>query len=80
MQFTLHLGKNFYGVWRQSLDKSQSIFCITNVTDENREFSLMDINLIGFDQWRDLISNKTLSDIHSQITLKPYQTIWVSNK
>ena len=80
VQFTLHLGKNFYGVWRQSLDKSQSIFCITNVTDENREFSLMDINLIGFDQWRDLISNKTLSDIHSKITLKPYQTIWVSNK
>ena len=66
-------------MWRQSLDKSQSIFCITNVTDKDREFPLMDINLIGFDQWRDLISNEAISDIHSKIKLKPYQTIWVSN-
>ncbi len=80
VQFTLHLGRNFYGVWRQSLDKSQSIFCISNVTDKDREFSLMDINLIGFDQWRDLISNEAISDIHAKMKLKPYQTIWVSNK
>ena len=80
VQFTLHLGKNFYGIWRQSLDKSQSIFCITNVTNKDREFPLMDINLIGFDQWKDLITNETISDIHSKIILKPYQTIWVSNK
>ncbi len=80
VQFTLHLGKHFYGVWRQSLDKSQSIFCITNVTDKDREFPLMDINLIGFDQWKDLITDKAISDIHSKIILKPYQTIWVSNQ
>ena len=80
VQFTLHLGKNFYGIWRQSLDKSQSIFCITNVTNKDREFPLMDINLIGFDQWKDLITGKAISDIHSKITLKPYQTIWVSNQ
>ena len=80
VQFTLHLGKNFYGIWRQSLDKSQSIFCITNVTNKDREFPLMDINLIGFDQWKDLITDEAISDIHSKIILKPYQTIWVSNK
>ena len=40
----------------------------------------MDINLIGFDQWKDLITGKAISDIHSKITLKPYQTIWVSNQ
>ena len=80
VQFTLHLGKDFYGIWRQSLDKSQSIFCITNVTDKSKEFSLMDINLIGFDQWKDLISNEAISDINSKIILKPYQNIWISNK
>ena len=64
----------------KSLDKSQSIFCITNVTDKSKEFSLMDINLIGFDQWKDLISNEAISDINSKIILKPYQNIWISNK
>ena len=34
VQFTLHLGSNLYGIWRQSLDKKQSIFCISNLTDE----------------------------------------------
>lgn len=50
-----------------------------NIYSPIREFPLMDINLIGFDQWRDLISNEAISDIHSKIKLKPYQTIWVSN-
>ena len=40
----------------------------------------MDINLIGFDQWKDLISNEAISDINSKIILEPYQNIWISNK
>ena len=79
VQFTLHLGKNLYGVWRQSLDKKQSIFCISNITPINRDFSLLDINLIGFDEWHDLISGSTIKDISSSIELQPYQTMWITN-
>ena len=79
VQFTLHLGKNLYGVWRQSLDKKQSIFCITNITPITRDFSLLDINLIGFDEWYDLISEDTINDLSSSIKLKPYQTMWITN-
>ena len=79
VQFTLHLGKKLYGIWRQSLDKRQSIFCISNLTDEEVRHSLLDLNLIGFDHWRDLITETEVDDITSEIRLKPYQTVWLTN-
>ena len=79
VQFTLHLGKKLYGIWRQSLDKKQSIFCISNLTDEEVKHSLLDLNLIGFDHWRDLITQTEVDDITSDIRLKPYQTVWLTN-
>ena len=33
-QFTLQLGDIFFGIWRQSIDRSQSIFCISNLTKQ----------------------------------------------
>ena len=79
VQFTLHLGKNLYGIWRQSLDKKQSIFCISNLTDKEVKLSLLDLNLIGFDHWRDLITEIEVDDIASEMRLKPYQTMWLTN-
>ena len=79
VQFTLHLGSNLYGIWRQSLDKKQSIFCISNLTDEVVNLSLLDLNLIGFDHWRDIISEIEIDDITSEIEFRPYQTMWLTN-
>ena len=79
VQFTLHLGKNLYGIWRQSLDKKQSIFCISNLTDKDVGLSLLDLNLIGFDEWQDLISQKKFNDVTMKLTLAPYQTVWLTN-
>ena len=79
LQFTLHLGNELYGIWRQSMDKKQSIFCITNVTDRIVSLSLLDINLDDSEKWYDLISQDSLDDIISSIDLKPYQTVWLSN-
>ena len=79
VQFTLHLGKKLYGIWRQSLDKKQSIFCISNLTDEVVNLSLLDLNLIGFDHWRDIITEVEIDDITSEIELRPYQTMWLTN-
>ena len=79
VQFTLHLGSNLYGIWRQSLDKKQSIFCISNLTDKAVNLSLLDLNLIGFDHWRDIITEIEIDDITSEIELRPYQTMWLTN-
>jgi len=78
-QFTLHLGLSLFGFWRQSLDRSQSIFCISNITDEPLTLPISELNLIISDTWFDLISGKTLDSLSEQITLAPYQTVWLTN-
>ena len=79
VQFTLHLGNKLYGIWRQSLDKKQSIFCITNLTDKATNISLLDINLAGFDIWHDLLSDITIDDTTKELELASYQTLWLTN-
>ena len=79
-QFTLHLGLQLFGFWRQSMRRDQSIFCIHNISDEIQQVALSDINLIGTDEWGDLISGMTIDDQSGSITLKPYQSVWLSNR
>ena len=79
IQFTFNLGKNFFGIWRQSLDKKQSIFSITNVTNIFQYLDLTELNLIESEKWWDLINSKDIEDIKSTIALKAYQTVWISN-
>ena len=79
IQFTFNLGKNFFGIWRQSLDKKQSIFSVTNVTNIFQYLDLTELNLIASEKWWDLISSKDIDDIKSTIALKAYQTVWISN-
>ncbi len=78
-QFTLHLGEAIFGFWRQSHDRRQSIFCISNISDREQPLQLSDINLIVTDDWRDLISGEWLPENDVVLTLKPYQTLWLSN-
>src|SRR6056297_17900 len=78
-QFTLHLGLQLFGFWRQSMRRDQSIFCIHNISNEMQQVALSDINLIGTDHWQDLISGMTIDDLSGSITLKPYQSVWLSN-
>ena len=78
-QFTLQLGDNLFGFWRQSLDRRQSVFCVSNVTNEEQSILLSSINLIGTDKWMDLISRDELEDVGGFLQLKPYQTVWISN-
>ena len=79
IQFTFNLGKNFFGIWRQSLDKKQSIFSVTNVTNIFQYLDLTELNLIESEKWWDLISSEYIDDIKSTIALKAYQTVWISN-
>lgn len=78
-QFTLHLGTQIFGFWRQSIDREQSIFSIHNISDESVNIALSDINLIATDEWHDLISGDKINDSVICLDLKPYQSIWLSN-
>ena len=79
-QFTLQLRDVLFGYWRQSIDRKQSIFCVSNITDTEQELYLSDLNLIGTENWTDLISQNTISLEDIKVTLSPYQTLWLSNQ
>ena len=78
-QFTMHLGTKVFAFWRQSIDRRQSVFCLYNITDEQQVINLADINLIGTDRWADLISDERYDNLGGQLTLAPYQFVWISN-
>jgi sucrose phosphorylase len=77
-QFTLHLGDQLFGFWRQSADRRQSIFCISNISAEPQELLLSDINLIEGEHWTDLIAGDDMNE--PLMTLEPYRTVWISNR
>ncbi len=79
VQFTLTLPEGLFGVWRQSLDRAQSVFSVTNVTDQVKPLALADINLIASDGWWDVISGAEIPDIEGMMELQPYQSVWITN-
>ncbi|MDY6977708.1 MAG: sugar phosphorylase [Pseudomonadota bacterium] len=79
-QFTLQLNNQLFGYWRQSLDRKQSIFCISNISDEEQTILLSDINLIGTDNWIDLITRDEIALSSGFLKMKPYQVLWISNQ
>lgn len=78
-QYTLQLDKHLFGVWRQSLDRRQSIFVIANMSNETQDLPLAKINLISNADWTDIISGEAIVDTRQSITLQPYQCLWLTN-
>lgn len=79
-QFTLHLDETLFAFWRQSQDRSQSIFCIYNISNQNQSVALQDINLIELEDWRDLISGYAYRDFRESVELGPYEFVWITNR
>jgi sucrose phosphorylase len=79
VQFTLQLGEQIFGFWRQSLDRRQSIFCLFNISDQEQTVRLSDINLIGTDTWIDLLTEQAIRHEDLEINLNPYRAVWISN-
>jgi sucrose phosphorylase len=79
-QFTLHLGSALFGFWRQSIDRQQSIFCVSNISDSVQSLNLSDINLIDNENWTDLISGLSCNQRMQSIEMQPYQTLWITNR
>ncbi len=79
-QFTLHLGEQLLGFWRQSIDRKQSIFCISNISLAGQRLPLTSINLIDTEHWYDLVSGQRFEDDSEVLWLEPYQTLWITNR
>ena len=78
-QFTLQLGEKLFGFWRQSIDRSQSIFAIHNVTSETVTIPALSLNLIGGETWRDVLSGEDIRELGGEIAFSPYQCRWITN-
>ena len=78
-QYTLHISDDIFAFWRQSINRDQSIFCISNVTATEKLINLRDINLINTNEWKDLIGGRLYFNIQEQLSLSPYQVLWISN-
>jgi sucrose phosphorylase len=79
-QFTLQLRSELFGVWRQSQDRKQSIFAITNLCASEQGLDLSAINLIDTENWHDLVTQQPIEDNEKYLKMSPYQTVWITNQ
>ncbi len=62
------------------MDRRQSIFVITNLTAEEKSIKLHEINLIAGERWVDLLSGDVIGGSDGDLVLRPYQTVWITNR
>jgi len=74
------MGTEVFEFWQQSINRDQSIFALSNVTNTPQQIKLADINLISTDSWVDLITDHKDTDLNKQLILEPYQSVWISNQ
>ena len=77
-QFTLNLDQRIFGLWRQSLDRAQSIFTLHNVSGETVEIPNGELNLIADETWVDLLSGEEIQA--GPVEMAPYQCRWITNR
>ncbi|NRA43050.1 MAG: sugar phosphorylase [Pseudomonadales bacterium] len=78
-QHVLYLGDDYLSFSRSCHDKTQFIYCISNITAHTKQLSVNSINLEHDTQFTDLISGIKLSEEQDALILAPYQTVWLSN-
>jgi len=79
-QFTVNVHDDrVLAIWRQSLDRRQSIFALHNVSDTALTISAASLNMIDDETWVDLLSGDPVEPATDDITLAPYQCRWITN-
>ncbi len=74
-RLNLNFGPKIYGFKRISIDKKQSILCITNLSSKIQKAQLNKT----YHSWNNLIGSK-IEIKNKYLILKPFETIWLSNK
>ena len=78
-QFTLNCGRAIFAFWRQSHDRRQSIFCLYNISAHEESVPMASLNLTGGDRWIDLMTGEACLPDTQNLSMAPYQAIWLSN-
>ena len=65
---------------QQSIDRSQNIFAITNISSVTIDLKLSKINLFENQLWFDLFEPNVILNDLKVLKLNPFQTVWISNK
>ena len=73
---TLNLGSDVFCFERTSIDNKQKIICLTNLTSKTQ---LKKLNGKG-QKFKNLLSQNEYFLLNKKISLKPFETIWLSNK
>ena len=76
LRSNMNMGPKIFGFKRQSLDKKHTILCITNLSSKTQS---QKINY-KFLKWTNLLNYKNDHIFNQKIRLKPFQTVWLSNK
>ena len=76
LRIIINLGPKFFCFKRISIDKKQTIICITNLTSKHQITKLNKKYLY----WKNLINTKTSFKENNKFQLKPFETLWLSNK
>lgn len=80
-QLTMNIDDDrVFVIWRQSLDRSQSIFALHNISDTDLTLPVSALNLIDDETWLDLLSDAPVDAAADEITLAPYQCRWITNR
>ena len=72
---TLNMGSKIFCYQRTSIDKKQTIICITNLSSKAQNLLLNN----KFKNWKNLINQKINILPNEELELQPFQTIWLSN-
>ena len=80
-QFTVNMGdERIFGIWRQSLDRHQSIFALHNVSNAQVRVPSAALNLIEDQVWVDLLGGEEIDASAAEVIVAPYQCMWISNR
>lgn len=79
-QFVLHISHQVFGFWRQNIERTEVIFCLYNFSDEALLLPMTSLNLPKEEGWQDLISGECYDNCYEEISLKPYQFMWLKGE
>ena len=76
LRINLNFGRKVYAFKRVSIDKKQTILCITNLSSKIQKTEISQKYL----KMKNLINSKIQIEDRKFLVLRPFETIWLSNK
>ena len=76
LRINLNFGQKIYAFKRVSIDKKQTILCITNLSSKIQKTKISQ----KYHKMKNLINSKIQIEDKKFLVLRPFETIWLSNK